>query len=329
MNAREFLHALWGDLPSPSGPFIQTWDLATKRSGYYASPIGVAVDGEPDVYTGVGLAGARLGASRRAKSSEVAAIAGLWLDIDVKPGSCPEQHHALWLANVHVRPTLTIDSGNGIHAWWLFCEPWLFRTISDRDAAVNLTARWQQLHRLTARAHGWALDSTHDLARLMRLPGTINTKGEPRPVQVIDADGPSRDRAWYEGIVARVVIDAPAPTATATGQIALDLAAPTDAFAGKLDALLANSPELTAVWTQARRFPSASEADLSVCSLAADAMNDAELARLIHERRKQHGDPLDKAQRTDYLRRTIQTARTKRMPNTTRSALDALARRAA
>jgi len=81
------------------------------------------------------------------------------------------------------------------------------------------------------------------------------------------------------------------------------------------------------VWNGDRAFPSLSEADMSLCSLAAAAMNDAELVALIQANRARHGDEAAQAKgrREGYLRRTISRARSADQ----RAQLDGLARRAA
>ncbi len=79
-----------------------------------------------------------------------------------------------------------VHSGHGLQAYWLFKEPWTFEDESERQQAETLSRRFQATLRTFAHEHGWTIDNTSDLARVLRLPGTFNTKlGERRPVEVV------------------------------------------------------------------------------------------------------------------------------------------------
>jgi hypothetical protein len=79
---------------------------------------------------------------------------------------------------------MVVATGNGAHAWWLFKEPYIFASDDERKDAARLIARWQTLLRLNAAARGWAFDRLADLARILRIPGTVNRKdpANPKPV---------------------------------------------------------------------------------------------------------------------------------------------------
>lgn len=326
MNARDFLEQLWG--PDPPG-LIQVWELASKRSGYYAAPAGVHVAGQADVYAAVGTTRNRLGPGRRATANQIAAIAGVFLDLDVGPDKTPTRTAALGLANAHVRPTITIDTGHGIHAYYLFTGgPWIFRSLDERAQAARLTRAWVALHQATARDRGWHVDPVGDLARLLRLPGTINAKDpdNPRPVTVIEHEGP---RHMVERLqeLTDAIPDTPAgvqPSQLELHVQARDLAE----LPVKVDALIFNDQTFRSTWEHRRGAGwSMSEYDLSLCSQAAQAgFTDQDLADLITAHRTRHGDP-GKASRLDYLRRTISRARS--APPSPADELRAIARRAA
>ncbi len=329
MQARDFLCALWGDVPQSDGPFIQLWTLASKRSEYYASAQGVAVDGEPDVFTGVGLAGKRLGAGHRAKANEVVALAGLWLDLDVAPpttagpgGSSPmpsstlgktpgrfaNHTQALSFANHFKRPTITVDSGSGgVHAWYLFPQPWRFRTRDEQACAGIIAQQWVGLHQREALRRGVHLDSVGDLARILRVPGTVNSKCDG-VVTVLEGQGPRHTYSDLALLLRDMPIEPQRPTVAAAR-------VPGDAtrFDEKLDALLANSPEFAAAWdhhpSAARRDLSPSAWDLCLCTLAHGAMNDAELQALIRRHRETWDYDLRKLDRAKYVDDTIAKAR--------------------
>lgn len=317
-DAHRFLTALWG--PKPPG-LIQVWRLGDRRSFYPRAAIGAAglIDGETDVYIGVACAGQDHGRYKRAKADQAVAIAGLWLDIDVnggpdnKTGAAPDKDTAIGLAHDLMPPTLIVDSGYGIHAWYLFDAPWHFKNLDDQAAAALASEQWFALHRTAAGDRGFSIDHAHDLARLMRPPGALNGKGgEAVPVTFIRADGPryGRDellaRAGEAGDIVRytglsVPGDAPVVDIGPARVFPLE----------KLNALIENSDEFRRSWTHSVNTAwSMSEYDLSLCSIAAQAgLNDQELADLIacHRRTADPNDP--KADRPDYVRRTVAKAR--------------------
>jgi hypothetical protein len=77
---------------------------------------------------------------------------------------------------------VVIHSGHGLQAYWLFRELWTLPRPADREQAKALCQRLQQAIQAVARAQHWHVDSTFDLARVFRLPGTYNRKAAPVPV---------------------------------------------------------------------------------------------------------------------------------------------------
>jgi hypothetical protein len=57
----------------------------------------------------------------------------------------------------------------------------------ERMEARILCHRWKETLKIRARQHGWEVDSVGDLERVLRVPGTLNHKGEtPRPVRLLE-----------------------------------------------------------------------------------------------------------------------------------------------
>jgi len=320
MQASEFLRRLWG--AAPPG-LIQLWRLDRKRSWYLDDPAQAdpLAHGATDVYTGVGLAARSHGSYARARAHEIAAIAGLWLDIDVddeatgKRGAAPDWSDALALAFALAPPTIVVSSGHGLHAWHLLERPWRFAGDGERTQAARAVARWQDLHRARARAGGWTIDSTHDLARLLRLPGTVNGKrGAARPVHVVIASRKriARDRLIELGAAAALGRSSQR-SAAASRNTPHRLAPPHERLPDRLRALIASSPAFAAAWRNGRGdVPgwSMSEYDLSIArQLVRAGWANGDIARAItlHRRRHDRDDP--KATRVDYLLRTIAKAR--------------------
>lgn len=317
----DFLRLLWGD--EPPG-FVQTWDLRSRRSTYWQTT-NVDLTGEIDTFTAVCTTARKHGANHRAKADQAAALCGLFLDLDVAAGKFANRTQALSFAYKFASPTITVDSGTGgIHAYYLFEKPWIFRTVSERARAKIIVQQWVALHQIAAAERFIHIDSVGDLARILRLPGTLNAKtSPPGEVVVIEHQGPRHTYSDLAKHLQHMPIVEPARNLTA-------VAVPGDAsrFFAKLEALLANSPEFEAVWTHTRKLAddSLSAYDLSLCSLAAGAMNDAELRVLIEQHRAAFGDSdaQAKGRRESYWGPTIRKARTQ---GTAR--LETAARRAA
>lgn len=201
-----FLRALFEKKPPDT--FILIWSLQDRRSHFAATvendPRGAvgaaawatqAADASRDVYCGVGLAPRPFHKTKRCPADEVAGIVGLWLDVDVadpvhKKKNLPDSTDAaLELVDELVPevPSLVVHSGHGLQPWWLFDEPWIFDDDDERRKAQAYVRAFQTDFITRSKlSHGFDLDSTHDLARVMRVPGTTNRKGEPVPVRLIE-----------------------------------------------------------------------------------------------------------------------------------------------
>ena len=100
-------------------------------------------------------------------------LPAVWIDID---GSKPID---VLLAAYHP-PSLIVDSGGGLHAYWLLTEPMDVSEAEDNDGHPAV-ALMQGLARIFASDR-----SVADLARIMRLPGTHNSKrGDPVPCTIL------------------------------------------------------------------------------------------------------------------------------------------------
>lgn len=79
-------------------------------------------------------------------------------------------------------PSIWVHSGGGLYAWWLLDQP---HTIGDDlDRVKRLTARWQEVIVATSQKLGYTYGSVGDLARILRIPGTVNRKkAMPEPAQ--------------------------------------------------------------------------------------------------------------------------------------------------
>jgi putative DNA primase/helicase len=187
---RQFIERVHG--PEPSG-WLVTWTRQNKSTKAFNLAEQTAIDRivdytascaeAYDVYAAVGLQAQEPESSGRGKESGVLSVAGLWSDIDVagpahkRHNLPPNEGEALSLIDVvGLPPSVVVHTGHGLQAYWLFREPFVIETAAERKALKSLSRRFQQMVRQLAEARGWALDSTSDLCRVLRIPGTFNRK---------------------------------------------------------------------------------------------------------------------------------------------------------
>jgi len=189
-----FMRSLYGD-NAPG--YIMLWTGSDKASqAIRASDIHqvaqtMATLAERDnVYFGIGLQ-AEPPATGRGKASGVVCVPGVWIDLDYGDGhknkSLPPTLDDVIdvLAEVDEVPTLAVLTGGGVHAHWLFKTPWVFENEGEREQAASMMQGFQAHIRTLCQRQGWHLDSTHDLARVLRANGTLNHKSTPpKPVML-------------------------------------------------------------------------------------------------------------------------------------------------
>src|ERR1017187_7540373 len=85
-ETRNFLNGLFGG--KPDDLYVLLWTQPEKRSHWFQNVEGAIQFAESlreqDLYVGVGLSGQDFGPMQRCKSEEIAGIAGLWADLDLR-----------------------------------------------------------------------------------------------------------------------------------------------------------------------------------------------------------------------------------------------------
>lgn len=153
-----------------------------------------------NIYVSVGAFGERPESGSRGFASQVVEIPGLWADFDVKPGQPDSfQDTAELDAYLDTLPEMTIrvDTGSGgVHGYWLFHEP-----LTDMTKARKYLRAWHAY--LCAKTEGKTVDNVQDLARILRVAGTVRwpKPGEdrlPAVVQLWRSNGPryTPDELW-------------------------------------------------------------------------------------------------------------------------------------
>lgn len=118
----------------------------------------------------------------RAQKRYICAVNCLYGEFDVKAYGSKDAILAHIDQATFPVPSVVVDSGGGIHGYWLLKEPWRLDTDDARAAAELVQRAWvQQVIGADA--------AVHDLVRILRIPGTLNFKYDPpRPVQFLACD---------------------------------------------------------------------------------------------------------------------------------------------
>ncbi|TGE35897.1 DUF927 domain-containing protein [Desulfosporosinus fructosivorans] len=194
-DTHKFLNALYGNLESGN---LYLWTLPDHRT--WSFPVddlriminaAQAMQDERDIYFGLGGSMVDISDNKRPLANNVSFIPALWMDIDIlgpahKQTDLPDTvEEALSILPEFLQPSITIWSGNGMHMYWLLKEAWLFDTQEENLRASNLMIRLQAYIKTLASERGWKFDSTADLSRVLRVPGTLNHKlGQKQSVYI-------------------------------------------------------------------------------------------------------------------------------------------------
>ena len=317
-----FLSLLWG--PVPPGQVL-VWRLPSKHSTWFQNfnnlDAFVAAHSNDEIYTGVSLVrhDAKVTGATRTSNVNAAGIAGLWADIDIadpvhKKAALPPTTEAAMEALTDPAPTIIIHSGHGLQCWWLFESPWVFQSTQERVQAQTMSRWWHDRLAKQFTGLGWTLDATHDLARVMRLPGTVNHKAKPVPVEVIHLALEKR---------IDLVSNLPSPRCTPGVTTVTGVTTPISSSqhlvlnpnamppAEKFLVLMDISIKFRRSWVHQRKDlldQSASAYDMSLATLASQAeWFDQEITDLLITHRREQGEDLKL--REDYYQRTINKAR--------------------
>jgi hypothetical protein len=246
----------------------------------------------------------------------------LWADIDLEESgkrngkNYPSLEVAMEaLERLPLPPSIFIFSGNGIHVYWLFDAP------IDAQKYQHLVDKWQVLIKdnLIDESTGedFDLDNTQDIARVLRLPGTINSKGG-KEVKILKLDKKIRyNLETIEAAVKNVEVKSTPVSDKHAVTIVLNIECKEPACIGQLR----KSSKFRKTWDHERddiRDQSLSAYDLSIATLAAiKGCSDQEICDLLVVHRRLYGDD-DKIQRLDYFQNTIARVRASISENETK-----------
>ena len=197
MSPQAFKDTLYGNAETG---WLTIFYTPSRRTVWFPATEAVPeLDLDQNCYFGIGIRRQRPGNGvARGKADDIIGIPGLWLDLDYHSSGVHKTRHPLppiedaalsLLDTAPYKPSLIVHSGHGLQVYWLFKEIPCFDTKDDRETFSRLCRGWQHLFQRAARDKGWHVDSTADLARVLRIPGTRNLKtDEPREVNVPEAN---------------------------------------------------------------------------------------------------------------------------------------------
>ena len=171
----EFLTDLFGDEVT-SDRRVAVFTTPDRQARFFtdyqeAQRYAVGQSASQNVYFGLGLI--RGQPKGRGKLDNIAAIGGLWCDIDISSPAHPKGNlpknigeAKSILAEMPLAPSIVVGSGHGLHAYWLLQEPWIFDGDEDRSHAALLAKRWHGKVCSVAAKRGWALENLGDLTRV-------------------------------------------------------------------------------------------------------------------------------------------------------------------
>jgi hypothetical protein len=312
------------------------WTKNITEAELYAQKI------QNDVYFQVALSHNTHGSKRRnaAKESEKRPISyfpALFVDIDMQSSKSNGKKYPkdfdeckLIYDLPGIEPTIVNTSGNGIHAYWCFTEPILLDTQQKREDMSSVLSRFKYFLQNHASQFGFDIDAVQDLVRVLRFPGTINTKNqENKECKTLEVSG---KRYNLEDILAFLPAQLPlmVPQTQRTynnpgpdivegeiiddemKQLVFDPRAmpPTD----KLNILMINDSDFSLLYNHhcihnmGDRSDSGFDFQLSRCAFYAK-WTMQEVANLLISFRRKHSKNIQKALRKDYMYATLSRAR--------------------
>jgi len=199
-NVITYLRTLYAEAPDG---YVVVWEKTGKQSiAFHVTQLEAcaqqltlwAVD--RDVYVSRGLQGnPPMG---RGDEAGVTCVTALTLDLDTLEGLHKEtdlpatSDEALELLNKTglPDPTQVLHTGGGLLCVWQLAEPAMLNTQAERDDLKALSKAWESRVGGVLKASGYSLDATHNLDRLIRVPGTLNHKtNPPKPVRILTSRG--------------------------------------------------------------------------------------------------------------------------------------------
>lgn len=163
---------------SRGGRFGHYWLKQSKLTQWWSTEtIPEPPSAQEDIYFGVHPSKISKEPTQRTTIEDIQVVNSLYADIDAKDfgGRKAAAEH---IKQLNPKPSIIVDSGGGYHCYWLFEKPFVLDSLLKEEIAKSLQERWV--------AFVGGDKAVHDLARILRLPGTLNYKyNPPRQIRVV------------------------------------------------------------------------------------------------------------------------------------------------
>lgn len=144
-----------------------------------------------EVYFGLGVGKTDKGKYKRYEAGDVTMIPAVWADLDLAGDAHKEKVLPTTradvdklLSNIKFKPDIIVNSGHGLHCYWLLKECMRITDNKSRIVVADLLHDWMEHLKDVSEMLGLQIDSVCDMARVLRVPGTINHKLKPVEVKV-------------------------------------------------------------------------------------------------------------------------------------------------
>ena len=163
-------------------------EAKAKASGARPYNDGDAIATDANVYYTINPR-TRFNGRGQGDKGDIAQVIAFYADVDVgrvghkKPSTYDTTAEALQAIDAFpLEPSITVDTGHGVQALWLFKEA---VELSESFTVTDYEAINRGIQTLIG------ADTTADIGRIFRLPGSLNVKvaGEPKPVTIIRDTG--------------------------------------------------------------------------------------------------------------------------------------------
>lgn len=188
--ALEFLNLLFGAVVERLFGYLwtkqdkATYPFAVSNSAEREAMARKAIelsDAGKDVYFGVNLMNDLPARNARVKAEFVTLQTATVADIDILGGTHTDPDK--YPANIEMAKgflpfpvSMLVDSGYGLHPYCLYAKP-IAITAENRSEVTKRNKKFIDTIRSRAGKYAKAVDSVHDLPRVLRMPGTYNYKG--------------------------------------------------------------------------------------------------------------------------------------------------------
>ena len=114
----------------------------------------------------------------RSRNTLIASLNCLFSEFDAKDYNGDLDAAMAAVEALKPRPSVVVASGGGYHCYWLLAEPWVITSDADRERARQVLYTWVDFTGGDGAAK--------DLARVLRVPGSLNYKyNPPQPVEFV------------------------------------------------------------------------------------------------------------------------------------------------